>query len=494
MKRHIPMWIYAILLAACGGFFFYYALAIELIPTAYLLLAGAVIALLALVALLLSRSTKKPFRFVLGTLLTLFLAAALLAGGYYLRMTYHTLHSITQVVTQYTPVAVFVRTDDPAENLTDAAGYTFAIAADTDRDAVDTAIADIESKLEASIATQEYETYLAAVNALLEGDVDALIINAAYIELLEGTDEYSDIYDRIRSLEMVTVQTEVEVPAETQTQATDATDATDETGDNVEIPANDHVFTLYISGSDTRYGLNSLGRSDVNILGVVNTETHQVLLISTPRDYYVPLSISNGVRDKLTHAGIYGIQVSVDTMELLYDIEIDYYFRLNFTGFVNIIDALGGVSFYNTAPSSLVPAGYVTLTGEEALAFARDRYSYASGDLQRGKNQMTIIKAVIEKALSSTDVLANYASIMASLEGSFETTVPYSLIASIVSDQLATNPSWDIVSYEVTGTGDSQIPYSMSMYAYVMWPDESTVTHAKELMAAVYNDEIISEE
>ena len=87
--------------------------------------------------------------------------------------------------------------------------------------------------------------------------------------------------------------------------------------------------------------MTASSRSDVNIVATINTETKQILLVSTPRDYFVPLSISNGAKDKLTHAGIYGIDVCMDTLGMLYDEDIHYYFRVNFGGFTKIIDALG---------------------------------------------------------------------------------------------------------------------------------------------------------
>ena len=255
------------------------------------------------------------------------------------------------------------------------------------------------------------------------------------------------------------------------------------------------VYTLYISGSDTRQGLNTVGRSDVNILATINTETRQILLVTTPRDYYVPLPVSGGIPDKLTHAGIYGVNVSIGTLEMLYDTDIDYYFRLNFSGFTGIVDALGGITVDNdvafTKGNYTYPVGKVQMDGKMALTFARERYSFVDGDIQRGKNQLKVISAIIDKALSP-DILVRYNSIMDSIKDCFEMDVPYDDIAALVRHQLSDNGSWNVVQCSVTGTGDSQIPYSMSDYAYVMRPDYNTVNKAKELMQAVKDGKTLS--
>ena len=235
--------------------------------------------------------------------------------------------------------------------------------------------------------------------------------------------------------------------------------------------------------------VSSNGRSDVNILASVNTATHKVVLISTPRDYYVPLSISGGAKDKLTHAGIYGIDVSMDTMAMLYDVNVDYYFRVNFSGFEDIIDALGGVTVNSdyafTAGNYSYTQGDNQMDGAKALTFVRERHAFAEGDRQRGKNQMALIQAVIQKALSP-ELLVNYNSFMDSLSGSFETSVPYDLISTVIREQLSNGGSWSISTYSVDGTGDSQVPYSMSQKAYVMVPDQSTVDTAKQMIQDLY--------
>lgn len=258
---------------------------------------------------------------------------------------------------------------------------------------------------------------------------------------------------------------------------------------------------MYLSGIDSRSGLISKSRSDVNILAVINPDTRQVLLVSTPRDFYVPLPISNGVPDKLTHAGIYGVDVSIGTLEMLYGIDIDYYFRVNFSGFERIVDALDGVTVYSDVAftsskySSPDKTYYFTegrndLDGAAALVFARERYAFSDGDRRRGEHQMAVIKAVMEKAMSPT-LLTNYTAIMESVSGSFETSMPYEKIAELVRNQLDNGGSWNIVSASVNGTNDYRVPYSLSTEAYVMIPDQATVDAAKLKIQQVYDGEFV---
>ena len=176
-------------------------------------------------------------------------------------------------------------------------------------------------------------------------------------------------------------------------------------------------FVIYLSGVDTRGELTEKARSDVNILAVVNPQTKQVALINTPRDYYVDLAGTNS-KDKLTHAGLYGVETSMATLGNLYGVSVDHYIRINFAGFINIVDALGGVDVYSDqAFTSVGSPGYYDpttfaegwnhLDGKSALAFARERHAFASGDIQRGINQMKVIDAMLNNCLLYTSDAAD---------------------------------------------------------------------------------------
>ena len=246
---------------------------------------------------------------------------------------------------------------------------------------------------------------------------------------------------------------------------------------------------MYLSGIDTYGGISTRSRSDVNILAVVNTETKDILLLSTPRDYYISYSETGGAKDKLTHAGIYGINASIDALEQLYDVDVNYYLRVNFSGFIDIINALGGVDVNSDydfiARGTEIHKGVNHLTGEEALSFARERYSFKDGDFQRGRNQMEVIRAVIQKAASSS-LLTNYMSVMNAVAGSFETNMSQEEISDLVRMQLSDMASWNITSYTSEGQVSSAETYSMpGQMLSVVIPDESSVEEAKNMITDV---------
>ena len=259
-------------------------------------------------------------------------------------------------------------------------------------------------------------------------------------------------------------------------------------------------FVVYLSGVDTRGELTEKARSDVNIIAAVNPETKQVVLINTPRDYYVDLAGTNS-KDKLTHAGLYGVQTSMDTLGNLYGVDVQHYIRINFAGFINIVDALGGVDVYSDqAFTSVGSPGYYDpttfaegwnhLDGKAALAFARERHAFKTGDVQRGINQMKVIDAMLNK-IKSPALLMGFSKIMDSAADCFVTSLSQNQISALVRMQLSDFAEWNIESYTVTGSsGSSTKCYSAKGQSlYVMKPDENSVNEAKALIAAVLGGE-----
>ena len=259
-------------------------------------------------------------------------------------------------------------------------------------------------------------------------------------------------------------------------------------------------FVIYLSGVDNRGELTENARSDVNILAVVNPTTKRVALINTPRDYYVDLAGTNS-KDKLTHAGLYGVETSMATLGNLYGINVEHYLRINFAGFISIIDAIGGVDVYSDqAFTSVGSPGYYDpttfaegwnhLDGKSALAFARERHAFASGDIQRGINQMKVIDATVNK-LKSPALLMSFSKLMDSVSDCFVTSLSQDQITALVRMQLSDLASWDIQSCTVTGSSgkSSQCYSAKGQSLYVMKPDESSVNEAKALIASVLGGE-----
>ena len=254
-------------------------------------------------------------------------------------------------------------------------------------------------------------------------------------------------------------------------------------------------FVVYISGID-QYGKtdSTVGRSDVNQLAVVNPITHEILLVNTPRDYYVQLAGTTGLKDKLTHAGIYGVETSIKTLEELYDVNIDYYVKVNFDSLINVVNQIGGIDIVSdkafipyTDSSVRVSEGVNHFDGKEALAYARERYAYETGDRHRGENQQQVLSAIIEKVTSSRALIANYNNILNALSGSFQTNIPNDVIIDLLQEGLTNKSEWKIDTISVDGTGSTQPTYSMGagLPLYVMIPNMETVEQARAKIADV---------
>ena len=470
----------------------------NLLSAKYIGIVFAVLLVLLLIDHLLIRKFRKQIRFWIGIILMVIILAVLGIASFYIYKTVSALDDITGVNKEITEINVYVKQDDAAQSLMDAASYSFGILADLDRENTDTALQQMASETGGEVSTKEYSSLTELADGLLKGDCQAIVLNRAYLDVFDEIDNYASFSSQIREIASEQVEKLVErntpAPVQTDVQAEDSSDTTQDAA------VTDQIYTIFVSGIDTRGDITASSRSDVNIVLTVNARTKQVLMISTPRDYYVPLSISNGVPDKLTHAGIYGINVCMDTLNMLYDTDINYYFRLNFAGFVQIIDALGGItvnSDYDFDSKNILGyhfnKGENYVNGEQALIFARERYAFQEGDRQRGKNQMEVIRGVVKKALSP-EILTSYSSILSSLDGCFGTNITYEEIAQILQQQLTNGGDWTIVSYSVNGTGATEKPYSMSQKAYVMVPDYNTVDKAKSLMEKVRNGEVVTQE
>lgn len=460
----------------------------KMIPTIYMLIIGIVLAVIAAIIWLLVWHTRYTGRFIGGTVLAVIMIVILAFGGFYINKTRSAISNISGETTEVTQMAVYVKSDDAADSVEATAGYTYGILSSLDRENTDGAVAHLNSQFGTEVQTKEYAGLTELADGILNGEVNAMLLNSGYLSVYEDMDGYTDFSTKIKEVGTVDVESTIQ-SAEESTPIEPITTAN-----------GGKVYTIYLSGIDTRGEMTAKSRSDVNIIATVNTDTHEILLVSTPRDYFVPLSISGGAPDKLTHAGIYGIDVCMDTLGMLYDIDINYYFRINFGGFVKVIDALGGItvnSDYDFDSKNILGyhfnKGENYLNGEQALIFARERYAFQEGDRQRGKNQMEVIRGVVKKALSP-EILTSYSSILSSLDGCFGTNITYEEIAQILQQQLTNGGDWTIVSYSVNGTGATEKPYSMSQKAYVMVPDYNTVDKAKSLMEKVRNGEVVTQE
>lgn len=475
--------VFAALVAGGSALLIASLVRLQMLPNVILIPVGILLGLLtALVAVLTWTGTGKV-RMSVGIVLAVLLIIGLTVGNLYVRQALDTIDNITAGNTETVHVGVYVRIDDTRDFDAEAAGYQYGILQTIDRESTDGALAHLSEKLNTQLSCREYQRIPELVDALFDGKVDAIVLNQAFLDLLEESPGYGEKVTKLREAVLKEVEVQIDPPP------------TPVNPENPTISTGGDCFTLYISGIDTAGKVAKRSRSDVNIIAVVNPNTRQILLVSTPRDYYVPLSISNGVCDKLTHAGNYGVNVSKDTLGMLYGVEMDYHFRVNFSGFEKIVNALNGVTVYSdyaftTLTGVTFQKGENFLNGKEALAFCRERYAFKDGDHQRGRNQMAMIKAVINKMLSPT-LLTNYTQILKAVEGSFEMSIPMDVVGDMVSKQLAEGGSWNIVSYSVTGTGDYQSTYSTAEVLWVMRPDYESVDYAKQLIQGVLDGKVV---
>ena len=405
-------------------------------------------------------------------------------------------------------VGVYVMSSDKAESINDLTSASFGIMENFDQSNTQYAVNYINDQTGEKITTSDFPSMVELAQALYDGKTETIIMNEAYAGALTGFDQFVNFDTDTREVLQIPVivsgngddsNSLVSTSASSQ-EKMDAIDKAASKSDITNTP-----FIMYLSGSDTREQMLVTSRSDVNLLMVVNPSTHQILLLNTPRDYYVENPAGNYAYDKLTHCGIYGIDNSEKTLENLYDLKVNYYMQINFTGFENLVDAIGGITVYSPVAFSandIDGSGYEfvegenELNGDQALKFARERHAFASGDNARGENQMRVITAIIDKVTSNgATVLLNYDKIMSSIEGMFMTNLSDSDIAALVKMQLTDQPKWNIKSYAVTGEGGSEYTYSApSSTAYVMYQDKDMVDTASKLVKKVMNGEKLTDE
>lgn len=429
---------------------------------------------------------NKLGKLICGVLAVL-LSAGMIYGTVAAGAVQSALSKISGIMVEKQVTAVIVMKEDEAADLGDTKGYRFGILADRDTENTRQILAAMEKSM-GTVETTAYDTPAEMADALYDDEVQALILNEGYIPLLTEQENYRDFSDRTKIIYEYVTEHEIT--------------AIKPTGSITKQP-----FVVYCSGSDERDSdINAKTRSDVNILAVVNPKTRQILLINTPRDYYLPLAF-NGEMDKLTHAGLYGIQESMAVLDNLYGTKTSYYGRVNFWGLIDVVDALGGIDVYSdysftTSAGDVAGYGYRTysytegwnhLDGLEALMFARERHSFSDGDNQRGRNQMKVVQAIIEKA-ASPSVLANYQDLLKALSENFATNISYDQITSLVQMMQKEGFSWNIQAMSAReGSGDTyQYCYSApGDPLYVMPPDYEYVNTIKSVVDQVMNGEEI---
>ena len=335
-----------------------------------------------------------------------------------------------------------------------------------DKNNIETLMSALKKDKKVDVKVDDVASYQEAYDNLKSGKSKAMVLSGSYASLLESVD--SNYSSNLKTIYTYKIKKK---------------------NNNSAKQVDSKVFNIYISGIDTYGSISTVSRSDVNIIMTVNMNTHKILLTTTPRDAYVKIPDGGADQyDKLTHAGIYGVETSEKTLENLYGIKIDYYARINFTSFLKLIDQLGGVTVHNDqAFTSLhgkfdFPVGDIQMNSEQALGFVRERYSLDGGDNDRGKNQEKVISAIVNK-LASLKSVSNFTSIVNNLQDSVQTNMSLDTINALANTQLDSGSKFTVTSQAVTGTGSTGQLTSYAMpnsSLYMMKLDDSSVASASQ--------------
>lgn len=468
----------SVVLVISSFYLLYQVIRLNVLPSKFLFpLTIGVVVLDAIFILLLIYFSKNVVSKIVCIVLTLFICVASCMGGYYISKTQNVLSNITNVAKHAkNTVSVIVKESSSIKNKSQLNGVSVG-SLRLNEQGSKKVLKELSS--EGIVLNQtEYDSMTALLEAFYNGEVDSIIINESSRSQILDMEAYSNFDSNTR----VVYQTSYKV--KNNDSATSVSDITSK------------PFNVLISGSDTRGGFDENGRSDVIMIATVNPKTHTILLTSVPRDFYVTTACDagdgcmQGALDKITHTGIHGTNTTKRTVEQLLGIEINYTFKVGFDTVTELVDVLGGVDVYvepgyaTTNSLYSVHEGINHLNAEQALAFARDRYSYTEGDRQRTKNQQQVLMGIVKEA-TKPSVITNYAAIMDTMANTFSTTMSNEEITDLIKYQLNNNPTWKMEQYMVDGTGDTLMCAELGDAASVMVPDQSTVKMAKDKINAV---------
>ena len=470
MKRIIPIIIKSIITVIYSLVFLvlsYYVYKLNIIPIKYLIIIYGLISLSSILLIYNIFKSRKIVS-IISSILLVVMTIILTLVTYYLNNTYHFL-TRTQVKYDTLSYSVLVLNNSGITKLKELENKNISYLKDNYNE-------EIKNNIIKQINYQEIivSDLSKLYESLNKNETDAIILEESYITL--ANEEIDSFKDNTKII--YTFKVKVDAYKEES---------------NIDVLEN--PFIVYISGIDQYGSVNSVrGRSDVNQLLVINPKTHKILIVNTPRDYYVQLAGTTGLRDKLTHAGIYGIDKSIATIENVYGIDINHYIRINFDTLIKVVDVLGGIDIYSdkafipwTNKKVYINEGWNHLNGKEALAYSRERKTYVDGDHHRGRNQQQVIEAIISKLTSTTTFLSKYNSILNSLDGSFQTDMDINLITSFIKYQLDKMPSWNIESVGANGFNSWNYTYSMgyNYYLWVMEPDWDSINKIKNKIEGV---------
>lgn len=463
----IIYWLFFIISLLFIGLIYY----LNVLPIKYILIIIGIILFINLILgiILLNKHVKKKLK-IFFTIFTLMIIVGLGIINTYLLNTKDIINNITKKINYKTEnYAVIVLKDTNYEELKELENENIGYL-DNQTQGSKEALKKLDKQLDAEY--DDYDDVGKLSNDLLNDKINAILVEDSFKNIMEEeSDKFNDATKILYSFS-------VKIPEEKESKQVDVT--------------NDS-YNIYITGIDTYGKITSVSRSDVNIIATVNPRTGTILLTSIPRDYYVPLNGTNGQKDKLTHAGIYGVEKSVKTIEDLLDIKINYYIKVNFSSVEKLVNTLGSITVHSDY-NFVSKDGYKyfkgdnKMNGKQALSFARERHAFTTGDIQRGKNQIYVIQGMADKLMTFSS-LTKFNSLLDTLEGTFETNFSSKEISNIAKMQIDQRINWQIESNTLEGTGDKQKTYTYkSSKSYVMQPDMTSVASAKTKISKIANE------
>lgn len=436
---------------------------IDILPNNYF---GILVAFFAIIIFVLSAllfNSKIVIR-VLGGLITTFYIFVLIIAIIYELNTIDFLKKIGKSEYSTLNYRVMVLNNSGINELKDVNGKKIALVNDYSDEVIRVLNKKINYKYE--LVNQ----YTDLSDKLLKGQIEVIIIEDSVYHILE--EESENFIDNAKTI----YEFSIDIKQKDIKKKVDITKKS---------------FNIFVSGIDTYGNINSVSRSDVNIIITINPTAHKIILTSIPRDYFVKLN-GKDEYDKLTHAGIYGVDASIKTIEDFLGIKINYYIKLNFTSLVKIVDKLDGIDVdskfsFTSQDGYTFKKGINHMNGKEALSFARERKSLPRGDKSRGENHQAILTAIINKALTKS-VLTKYNGLLKSLKPSIVTNLTDSEITDFIKMQLDKNITWEITYLNLDGTDGFEYTYSYSKNKlYVMIPDEESILEASNKINENFN-------
>lgn len=286
-----------------------------------------------------------------------------------------------------------------------------------------------KNKLNDNNEIKDYDDYTSMLVDLYSGDLDAMFVTNHYVSMFSGISGYENVGTETK---IITSK------SKKMLKANNSAIETASSGKSITEP-----FTILLMGIDSTDEVlseNAIANGDTLILITFNPKTLNATMFSIPRDSYVPISCWSGKpENKITHAAAYGDDCMINTIKDYFDIDIDYYAKINFKGLVKLVDAVGGVDVnvgqrLCTDDSSrggqvCINPGEQTLNGEQALVYARNRKQLANGDFGRAEHQQEIIMALVNKIKTIKDV-STFMDILNTVSNSMDTNLTTKQILS----------------------------------------------------------------